>query len=561
MPVSYLFYFDQHHLTMEGRVNAIENARLMVPQLVRDGNRAAVVSNAQSLDTVVEMTDDTDALIAGLDRLARDRSQWEIYAEQEEYRIRDVLELVEKHGQRMACSAARFYQLEESYRTDKALRTFSMVLGLLGGFDSPKAVVYFADTARAESGAYYFNYGRCRPDPVESRGPGNFGSQHALDRVIHEASADSIRLYTVQAQGLVLGDSNVIPGMSEATGARGSSGTPLTNTQRLRQAQNSLAGLALETGGRAFLNGVPAKKMVAAIESDMSCLHLISFPRGRSPARPAVARPVAHLAPQGQGQDAWITRRAESIRAEESRAYSPRSPRPARCRPTRTCTGSSCRPASRTDATRRSCNSSPRAPRPAPAEWDLGTSMISRGEFKDHASRRIRVDHGNVPVVFETEMTFRPGPFQLTLVAHDNVTDMLGTARVEGSWPDPRAGAGMGPIAVLQPAAGVFVRDGEVRRSGSLGQADQGLLRGDLETAMIGLVCRGPGVRELRIERFLVGDAATEFPPMEIAFGDERCTQVRDLIPAGTMTEGQFSYEIRVCRTIRKRSRKPAISS
>ena len=143
-------------------------------------------------------------------------------------------------------------------------------------------------------------------------------------------------------------------------------------------------------------------------------------------------------------------------------------------------------------------------------------------------------------------MTFKPGPFQLTLVAHDNVTDMLGTARVEGSWPDPRDGAGMGPIAVLQPATGVFVRDGEVRRSGSLGQAEQGLLRSDLQTAMIGLVCRGPGVNELRVERSLVGDAATEFPPMEIAFGEERCTQVRDLIPAGTMTEGQFSYEIRV---------------
>ncbi len=51
------------------------------------------------------------------------------------------------------------------------------------------------------------------------------------------------------------------------------------------------------------------------------------------------------------------------------------------------------------------------------------------------------------------------------------------------AWPAPRA-------------AGVFVRDGEVRRSGSRVQADQGLLRGDPETAMIGLVCRDPGVRE-----------------------------------------------------------------
>jgi hypothetical protein len=33
---------------------------------------------------------------------------------------------------------------------------------------------------------------------------------------------------------------------------------------------------------------------------------------------------------------------------------------------------------------------------------------------------------------------------------------------------------------------------------------------------------------------------------MEIDFGDEPCAQIRDLIPASTMTPGSFTYRVRL---------------
>ncbi len=99
----------------------------------------------------------------------------------------------------------------------------------------------------------------------------------------------------------------------------------------------------------------------------------------------------------------------------------------------------------------------------------------------------------------------------------------------------------------MQPGEAVFVRDGELRRGGALGRHREELLRTDLPTALIGLVCRGPSKKQnLRVERILVGEAKTRFPEMQLELGEERCAQFRDLIPASTMTPGRFVYRVRV---------------
>ncbi|HXV75253.1 MAG TPA: hypothetical protein VD788_02970, partial [Candidatus Polarisedimenticolaceae bacterium] len=61
---SYLFYFDQPMLTAAGRQNSIDIARRMLPELIGDDDRAAIVSAGKRLETLVELTGDTEALLA-----------------------------------------------------------------------------------------------------------------------------------------------------------------------------------------------------------------------------------------------------------------------------------------------------------------------------------------------------------------------------------------------------------------------------------------------------------------------------------------------------------------
>jgi hypothetical protein len=69
----------------------------------------------------------------------------------------------------------------------------------------------------------------------------------------------------------------------------------------------------------------------------------------------------------------------------------------------------------------------------------------------------------------------------------------------------------------------------------------------ELPTALMGLVCRNrrhKGV--LRVERALIGDTAVEFPLLQFELASERCAQIRDLIPAGSLRPGPYRYVMRV---------------
>ena len=100
---------------------------------------------------------------------------------------------------------------------------------------------------------------------------------------------------------------------------------------------------------------------------------------------------------------------------------------------------------------------------------------------------------------------------------------------------------------MLQPADAAFVRGDDVRVEGALGRGDSEVLMASLPTAIVTLVCRGRGQRgPFVLRRRLAGDSLADFEEIELDLGSERCAQIRDLIDAGTMTEGGFDYQIRV---------------
>jgi hypothetical protein len=437
---------------------------------------------------------------------------------------------------------ARRYQREEAWETDRALRLFSLTLGHLAELEPPKVAFYFADIMRGQAGMHYMSYvGGCSTfggggsDSGELSG---FGAEFGLQRVMDEAAAHGTRIYSVRAEGLVA--------PSTTSTRQGIAAAGVTNYQRYSQAGDSLAGMALETGGRFFIHGEGASKITKVLDTDLGCMYLLSFDStGLLQDKPLrvllhTKRPKVKTYVRGQ-----IVLQSESARKTSKLLAAFAAPGSVRVdaviRGMIVPTGY--------DKGRYTALIQVRAPgSPLPrAEWDLGASLLSRGELRADASGRVSVTQPNVPIVFETEMSFKPGPYELILVAHETVADQLGTERVEGSWPLRDEGAAIGPIAVIQPAEGVFVRDGVTRTRGALARSRGELLRTDLPTALVGLVCRGPSKRKrLSVERILIGESETLFPEMEIDFGDERCAQIRDLIPASTMTPGNFTYRVRL---------------
>jgi hypothetical protein len=180
--------------------------------------------------------------------------------------------------------------------------------------------------------------------------------------------------------------------------------------------------------------------------------------------------------------------------------------------------------------------------------WDLGASLISERKVRGETSGRIRVGGPGVPVVLESEIRFKPGEYEIVSVAHEEVTGLLASSRTVVTWPSPGdARARATPISLLQPVSAAFLRDGETRKRGSLACALSDTVRIDRPTALIGLVChsrrqKGP----LRIERSLAGRSEQSFDPLILDLEEDRCAQVRDLLPADSLAPGFHRYDLRV---------------
>jgi hypothetical protein len=178
--------------------------------------------------------------------------------------------------------------------------------------------------------------------------------------------------------------------------------------------------------------------------------------------------------------------------------------------------------------------------------WDLGASVVERGRVGAETSGRTRVGGTGVPVTLETMVELEPGAFELAAVAREVTTDRAISYHVEGTWPRPDdALAVIVPPVVLQPGLGAFTRDGETRKSGSFVRGKDDRLDPSRPMALVALVCRPKHIRRpLQLSRVLEGASPVEFPPVTLELGDDRCGQIRDMIPAKTLGPGRYQYRI-----------------
>jgi hypothetical protein len=543
-PASFLIYFDQPFLTMGGRNEAIRIAKELIPELIVGGNRAVIVSNGEVLTTYSELTGDNPELLAAVDEVAEDPQQWDPFSVTEESRIQDVIKVFRDRGVVEAGGMARQYQMEEQWKTAKALRRFSMVLGRFAELSPPKAVIYFADRMRSRPGLHYqsfFANHQISSSAALGRMTGDgMLSQHNFDRVLAEANANGMRIYTIQAEGMTqLGVAVNLPGNAPA-GA--------STSRHITSAQNSLASMALETGGKAFLNGIPSRKIIRRIQTDLSCLYLLSFdPSGMIEDEPLpVLLRVFRKKVKAQTRGQIIVQSRQAM--EHSRLLA------AFTAPDLTATSTGAHgtviPIGYEDGQYEVLVQFAVDGGLLPdTSWDMGVSLLTRGEMRADASARFEMEGPGSLMILEREMTFRPGPFELIMVAREENSRQIASIKLDGAWPDPdKEEITISPITPVQPTRGAFLKAGELKRVGPLGKEQTELLQTDTPTALVSLVCRAKTKKKgkLLIERQVGGDSFASFDPMVVKLGKERCIQIRDVISADTMTEGSFVYEIHV---------------
>jgi hypothetical protein len=182
----------------------------------------------------------------------------------------------------------------------------------------------------------------------------------------------------------------------------------------------------------------------------------------------------------------------------------------------------------------------------AATTWDIGASLVSQGIVRQDGSGRLQVSLPNTPIIFEKDMDFAPGEYDLVAVAHEIETDTLASKEIHGSWPKIDAElASLGPISVSQPLAGGFLRNGESRTQGAVVVPEDASLRRNTPVAVISLVCRGKQQkRPLRVVRTLFGEGETPVGTSELDLSSERCGQVVDLIPAHSLGAGSYRFVI-----------------
>jgi VWFA-related protein len=547
--VSYLFFFDQPQLTLPGRARAMDVARELITRLVAGGDRAMIVSNAARLAVIEDFTDDPQRLLDALDRLENDRRQWDFHATEEESRIARVVDILNREDNvHRAVAMARSFQREEHARTDKSLRRLHIALARLSELDSRKAVVYFADTLRQNPGEHYVSFFGSRVQQstaaLSDMASEAFAAGVAFDHVLNEASAQGIRFYPVYAQGLVTPyDRERV----DSAGLARAGAVPSSSKVRLRDAQRTLASMSSETGGHVFLRGESPAKISETIVEDFSCIYTLSFDPADFPQDDplrVVVRTVhedVHIETRGrivfQSASARLAARllsAFTVGAANDVDFGLR----ANLVPTAFQRGTY-------DALLQI--SVPGTGIPA-ASWELGASLIGRDKVLDEVSGTLAAGRPDVPLVLEREIAIRPGPHEIVAVAHESSMGFVLSEHLQVAWPDPNdRPLTCGPLALLQPTAGAFVRAGETRTTGSLARSEDESVRTELPTALMGLVCRSRRHKGLlRVERALIGDTAVEFPLLEFELAGERCAQIRDLIPAGSLRPGPYRYVLRV---------------
>jgi len=529
---TFIFFFDQPHLTQAGRELSLATTKDLINRLVVDGSRASIVSNARSLRTIVPLTGDREKLLAGLVRLRADLTQWDSYAETETSRAENI---GRASSPRTACMIAKGYAREEWQETRRSLSRVGSTVGALAEVSAPKALVYFGDSLRQKAGLHYLKLVQPEVCPEGASAELVPSAAFEFDAVINQALARGVHFFTIQAEGLL------------AYSSRWDVNHPPIfrwDVERHRYAQDALVGLAAETGGEAFLGGASNKYITDRIATLTSCRLLLSFPPGDLPRDQPLAVtlelhvPKVKLQTQGRivvpsqasiDQARLIAAFVDPASSDDGSLRALLIPRGGDGKVWKAAVQLRLRPSGLPD------NSA-----------ELGASIVRRDTVVDQFSASIATRSGARAIVLEKPLDIAPGVFSVVAVARDAKRGDIGSTRLDADWPSIAKGvAAIAPIAVLQAGAAAMSKDGAVSSSGSLARDVDEPLDPAASITLETVVCRGAKTSApVVVERWIESGLANEFAPMTIEPAGDPCIQTVDVVRAGRFRPGVVDYRV-----------------
>jgi hypothetical protein len=523
-----IFFFDHTHLTMMGRDQSIEMARTLIDRLVVNGARAIVYSSASSLRVTVPLTDDRARLIAGVDAMRKDPREWDSYAATEDSRLSQDFCLPSGEPN---WSLARTYAREEEGAVRLTKTRLIAALDGVAEVSPPKGLVYFGDMLRQKAGLLYFlvaagcpqGVGRVHDLDTEEMIPRAAGE---IDAMVDSAIARGAHYFTVEAEGL----SSAPPGL-ESTG--------------IELAQDTLGGLAAETGGESFLGaGARADLVASHIASRISCPYILSFPPADLPRDRPLAITVESRLPgvsvKTQGRIV-IQSDAALLAARLSTAFiDPASAANGSLHVALIPRGG--------DGRKWQALAQVRLDADAPHKIgvDLGASVVQGGKVVDHFSKSIGTAGRPRPLIVEHALSVAPGPISVRGVAYDRQRDDVLAATLEGDWANPaKFDAVIAPITVLQTRSAASSKDGKTDAASAIALDANELIDRTRPVALESAVCRGANTKSaLVVERRLEGNAHADFAPMTIDPAGEPCIQTVDIVQPADVQGIAVDYRI-----------------
>jgi hypothetical protein len=635
-PGSFVFYFDEPELTVEGRMRAIEVARIVAPELLAHGHDVLILHNGNALRAETKWTHDAAEVSAALDRIASTPNCREsIQSGADEMKVQMLLDRAESlvresefnrkiayddaqsamangaqffdgpSGQSMlsakyatptsphaavtpsamqAMADAQMYENEGTQAINTLLSEFDAVvsndlqrtgrdierlrgavrLAALRG--SPKGVVYFADSLRRDPGGVVQRAMESIPSFTNRNGGDTsramassstfrrMGANPALAGLSTNASLSGIGSRSRSGVASWDADGDLVSLVRDAStyGIRfyAVEGRSLAGASDwVRASQDTLAGLALETGGLSFVNGVSARKIADGITADQSCWYLVSF----SPSGWETDRTL--------DVGVWTKQLGLHVTTLSSLVIPSRATR-TRTRLLAAHLGDpsledhplavSIYPVGGT-AKRLQVLAQVRmpdsdVPKSSGATWDIGFEVISRGAVVAHSSGRVAWHGNGPPPVYQTSLALPAGPYEVVAVAREDATDSIRAGRANGTWPPlSENGVTLSLPVVAQPQRGGLVLDGDVKATGIIVRGGTNPVDPREPTAIVTAACLdGTKGAPLRAERSLVGETEVSFAPMELTPDEGRCVQIRDLVAARSLGAGRLTYFVRI---------------
>lgn len=581
-PGSYIFYFDEPELTVDGRHRAIEVARLVVPALLAHGHDLMILRNGDSLRTDTNWTHDPAVVSAALDRVAADPGNGDSSradAEQVHFerlfdqlagavRVAEMQKQMALRGERsshagsqspsndpdspayrpgpavmaaQSVGTAALAQLllqfqplvqDELRRTKRDLERLRGAVRLLALRDAPKGLVYFADTLRRDPGDVLVrtldsatHITRFLGDPRWRAEADAWNADGEFQALVRDSSTYGVRFYAVEGRGL---------------------GMP---SNWVRSSQDTLASMALDTGGRFFLNGIAPERIAESVAADQSCWYLVSF----APSGWDLDRPLnLGVWPKTKGlrvetRSALVIPSRETL--TQTRLIAAHFDDPAlQSRPLSVSfypVGGSTKSFQVLAQVRLPERDVPLA---RDALWDVGFDVMSQGEIVAHSSSGVTWRGSGQPPVYQTTLSLPAGPYEIVAVAHEASSDSIRAGRLNGTWPPlPADPVTLSLPALAQPQSGGIVLDGKVRATGIVVRGDGNPVDPRTSVAFVTAACvEGPKDAVFRAERRIVGATEVSFAPMRLSPDEGRCVQIRDLVAAHSLGAGRLTYFVRI---------------